>query len=98
MKPKTWRVMITGYSKKEFLKLEKKKRNEGCCYWCRKREGEESVFRAINGFGVEKTVLLPFVQRWKKVEMLYFICRECFIGFAGLIKAIEKDRTVIEKS
>ena len=97
MKNKNRCALITGYSKKEFVELNDKEKSERCCYWCRKRDGKKSIFWKKGRFGIEKTALLPFVQKWKKVWMIYFVCRECYLCFAAMSRGIKKDRAIIEK-
>lgn len=91
-------IILTGYSKKEFLRILKRER-KGSCYLCKRKTGDEGVFIATGdteeGFG---TIELEF--EWLEVtkgnkKFRFPICHECQLLLEIVAQRIEFHQRVL---
>jgi len=81
-------IILTGYSKKEVLKILKKKEKAGC-YICKRKIGDEGIFIVEEDVG-ERELEFEWVEVIRDdIKFRFPICHECQLLMEGIAEKIE---------
>lgn len=77
------KILLTGLSKKEFVKKVKKMEDMGC-YFCKRTEKDGTVFFNKHGVGCTDLKINLVSTKFKGLLFDFSLCHECIIAFQGI--------------